>query len=172
MFFPQALQRYTGAKAEEARLEAFDQNAWESVIHRLAYVSGHVDDPVTFQNLFRCLTRLKPDTGGNVLFYLARAPQFFVSVVQRIGEAGLAREGEGAWRRIVTEKPFGRDLASAKVLNQTSLQVFREDQIFRMDHFLGKDTVQNILAFRFNLSRLTSVRRRLEKARLRVALEF
>ena len=145
----QALQRYTAAKSEEAKLEAFEQNAWERVVHQLTYVSGHVYDPATYKTLLECLNKRKPDTGGNVLFYLAVAPQFFAPIVRRIGEAGLAREGQGAWRRIVIEKPFGRDLASAKALNRTTLQVFREDQIFRMDHFLGKETVQNILAFRF-----------------------
>lgn len=145
-----ALQQFVAGNAGEgATLEAFDQSAWESVLHRLAYVSGQIDDPATYQDLSQCLEGLTPGTGGNVLFYLAVAPQFFVRIVERIGEAGLARESELAWLRIVIEKPFGRDLASAKALNTTILKVFREDQIFRMDHFLGKKTVQNILAFRF-----------------------
>ena len=145
-----ALQQFVaGSASEGSALDAVDQNTWHNVVRRLAYVRGDVDDPATYRDLLQCLMRSEGGGLGNVIFYLAVAPQLFAPIVQRIGQAGLAREGDGAWRRIVIEKPFGRDLASAKALNRTILEVFREDQIFRMDHFLGKETVQNILAFRF-----------------------
>ena len=85
-----------------------------------------------------------------MLFYLAVASQLFGTIVERIGEAGLAEEKQGAWRRVIIEKPFGRDLATAKALNARILKVLGEPQIYRMDHFLGKETVQNIMALRFS----------------------
>jgi glucose-6-phosphate 1-dehydrogenase len=88
-------------------------------------------------------------TGGNYLFYLAVADRFFGSTIEQIAKAGLAEEANGVWRRVVVEKPFGHDLASAKALNKQILTVLGEPQIYRIDHFLGKETVQNLLAFRF-----------------------
>jgi glucose-6-phosphate 1-dehydrogenase len=88
-------------------------------------------------------------TGGNVLFYLATPPNFFGEIVRRLGEAGLTREEHGAWRRVVIEKPFGRDLESARTLNAEIGRTLAESQIYRIDHYLGKETVQNIMVFRF-----------------------
>src|SRR5260370_24229464 len=88
-------------------------------------------------------------TAGNALFYLAVADRFFSVVVASLGAAGLVTEKDGQWRRVVIEKPFGHDLPSAKALNAEILKTLQEHQIYRMDHFLGKETVQNIMALRF-----------------------
>ena len=120
----------------------FDEAAWERVVGKLDYLQGDVGSLDLYEEIGRKLT------GGPALFYLAVAASLFGPIVQKIGEAGLANE-EGGFRRVVVEKPFGHDLASAQALNRDILAVLREDQVFRMDHFLGKETVQNILAFRF-----------------------
>jgi glucose-6-phosphate 1-dehydrogenase len=88
-------------------------------------------------------------TGGNYLFYLATPTQMFATLVKRLGEAGLVREEEGHWRRVIIEKPFGADLPSAQALDRDILGVLTESQVYRIDHYLGKETVQNILVFRF-----------------------
>ncbi|GAB5378006.1 MAG: glucose-6-phosphate dehydrogenase [Acuticoccus sp.] len=121
---------------------ALDNAAWQRVIGRLDYVTGDATDP-------GFLTALGARFEGNALFYLAVAAKLFGPIVEAIGKAGLAAEGGGRWRRVVIEKPFGHDLASAQALNRRVLAVLREDQTFRIDHFLGKETVQNIMAFRF-----------------------
>ena len=90
-----------------------------------------------------------PDTAGNYLFYLAVADRFFATAVAGLGAAGLVTENDGQWRRVVIEKPFGHDLPSAKALNAEILKTLQEHQIYRIDHFLGKETVQNIMALRF-----------------------
>src|SRR5207302_7290743 len=87
--------------------------------------------------------------GGRRLYYLAVAPQLYPPIVQRLGEAGMNREDGANWRRLVIEKPFGQDLASARALHQLVHAHFREDQVYRIDHYLGKETVQNLLVFRF-----------------------
>src|SRR5262249_28828011 len=87
--------------------------------------------------------------GGNCLLYLATPPNVFALIARRLGEAGMASGPDGAWRRIVVEKPVGTDLASARELNRQLLSVFSEDQIYRIDHYLGKETVQNIMVLRF-----------------------
>jgi glucose-6-phosphate 1-dehydrogenase len=117
----------------------------------VAYVQGEPDDPRTYQRIGRALTRIEGerDTKGNRLFYLATPPTVFAAIGCHLGESGLAREDNGGWRRIIVEKPFGTDLASARALNQKLLGVLNEDQIFRIDHYLGKETVQNILVLRF-----------------------
>ena len=88
-------------------------------------------------------------TSGNVFYYLATAPQFFAEIIRQLGEQGLTSEEHGHWRRVIIEKPFGSDLESAKALNREIGQVLKETQIYRIDHYLGKETVQNILIFRF-----------------------
>jgi glucose-6-phosphate 1-dehydrogenase len=123
---------------------------WDDFSGRLHFVQGELEDPATYRalaaGLGECATRHR--TGGNVLFYLAIPPAEFGPVVRRLGEAGLARDARG-WRRIVIEKPFGRDLDSSLALDRELHEVLREEQIFRIDHYLGKETVQNLLVFRF-----------------------
>ncbi len=88
-------------------------------------------------------------TSGNVFYYLATLPQFFSEIIRQLGEQGLTAEDHGKWRRVIIEKPFGNDLESAKELNPRSARCLKETQIYRIDHYLGKETVQNILIFRF-----------------------
>jgi len=119
---------------------------------RLFYERGDFGDPATFSRLRERLAGIDTErqTGGNYLFYLATAPKFFAPIVQQLGNAGLAKQGDGRWRRVVIEKPFGHDLDSAKALNRDIKSVLQENQIYRIDHYLGKETVQNIMVFRFD----------------------
>jgi glucose-6-phosphate 1-dehydrogenase len=114
-------------------------------------VTADPDDPASFDRLGAELERLEQSsgTGGNRLFYLATPPAAFAPISQQLGRSGLLRESENNWRRLVIEKPFGNDLASAQALNSKILRVATEHQIYRIDHYLGKETVQNILVLRF-----------------------
>jgi glucose-6-phosphate 1-dehydrogenase len=117
------------------------------------YLSGNFGEAAAYEQLQNLLDRLDQERGtaGNRLFYLATPPSFFPVIVERLGAAGLAKVNEPGrnWTRIVIEKPFGRDLVSARELNRRVTSVFREDQVYRIDHYLGKETVQNLLVFRF-----------------------
>ena len=126
-------------------------DAWKWLTSRMHYQQGDLNDPATYEKLKSTLTELdaKQSTGGNYLFYLAVADRFFAPVVEHLGESQLACEDNGHWRRVVVEKPFGHDLASAQDLDRRMLKALREDQIYRIDHFLGKETVQNIMMLRF-----------------------
>ena len=128
-----------------------DEAAWKWLVERMSYVQGDLSDPATYRRLGEHLSGLDQSAGtaGNYLFYLAVADRFFSIAVARLGAAGLVREQEGQWRRVVIEKPFGHDLPSAKALNAEILKSLKESQIYRIDHFLGKETVQNIMALRF-----------------------
>lgn len=128
-----------------------NQEKWKWLTDRMFYVQGDLNNPESYQNLKARLSEVDTNehTGGNYLFYLAVADRFFGSTVEQIGKAGLAVEDKGVWRRVVVEKPFGHDLASAEALNKQILSVLKETQIYRIDHFLGKETVQNLLMFRF-----------------------
>src|SRR3954454_8336005 len=108
-------------------------------------------DSASFDSLKQSIEKLEANqkTGGNRLFYLATPPNAFAPISRELGRVGLLREENGAWRRLVVEKPFGSDLSSAKVLNQQLLNIVDEHQIYRIDHYLGKETVQNILVLRF-----------------------
>jgi len=128
-----------------------DQSVVKRLLGCVAYVQGDPDDEATYRKIEQELARIEPERGtkGNRLFYLATPPTVFAPIGRHLGESGLAREENGAWRRVVIEKPFGTDLASARALNQKLLGILKEDQIFRIDHYLGKETVQNILVLRF-----------------------
>jgi glucose-6-phosphate 1-dehydrogenase len=130
---------------------AIDQQAWSWLTRRMRYVKGDFAEPETFSRLAMILEEQgeRQENGANVLFYLAVADRFFGPVIEQLGRAGLTRQSDHAWRRVIVEKPFGHDLASAKALNGQILKVLSEDQIYRIDHFLGKETVQNILVLRF-----------------------
>jgi glucose-6-phosphate 1-dehydrogenase len=129
-----------------------DPNLWESLVKRLYYMPGDAKDPDTYQRLGDQLTQIDKDHGtrGNYFYYLATAPIFFSEIVKNLGKSGLTREGNRKWRRVIFEKPFGHDLGSAQALNQEIRNVLDEKQIYRIDHYLGKETVQNILVFRFS----------------------
>jgi glucose-6-phosphate 1-dehydrogenase len=120
------------------------------LVGRARYLRANFDDPQGYDRLKSLLGDLdaKLDS-GNHLFYLATPPKVFGTVVSQLGAAGLAKEEGGFWRRLIIEKPFGTDLASAKALNGQILDVFSENQVYRIDHYLGKETVQNIMVFRF-----------------------
>jgi glucose-6-phosphate 1-dehydrogenase len=135
---------------EFATVEVDDQ-LWQQFEQRLYYLSGEFQDDKTYQQLQELLTQVDKDCGtqGNYLFYLATSPNFFCEIIAQLGKAGLANEDNGHWRRVIIEKPFGHDLDSARSLNQNISRVLKESQIYRIDHYLGKETVQNILVFRF-----------------------
>jgi glucose-6-phosphate 1-dehydrogenase len=135
----------------EFEADRIDQTSWRWLTSRMSYVQGDLNDPAMYRRLREHLAELDKSAGtaGNYLFYLAVADRFFKVVVAGLGVAGLTTEPDGQWRRVVIEKPFGHDLASAKALNADILKTLREPQIYRIDHFLGKETVQNIMALRF-----------------------
>jgi glucose-6-phosphate 1-dehydrogenase len=135
----------------EFATDEVEPEEWNWLEERLYYFSGDFNDDETYQRLKDLLNKIdkERDAQGNCLFYLAAAPNYFASVVQKLGAVGLTREENDRWRRVVVEKPFGRDLDSARKLNQDIKQVLNEDQIYRIDHYLGKETVQNIMVFRF-----------------------
>ncbi len=124
-----------------------NENDWSEFEDRLHYHSGKFQDENSFINLAKTLDKLE-NGPSNRLFYLATPPDFFTNIITNLGKTGQIKEKNG-WRRVVIEKPFGTDLESAKKLNHEILQVLREDQIYRIDHYLGKETVQNILIARF-----------------------
>ena len=152
-----------GVSVDDLDVEAFrkqvseflptnDPAALDWLRSRLFYERGDFGDPNTFVKLRNRLTAIDAEshTEGNYLFYMATAPKFFASIVQQLGRAGLSTQENGRWRRVVIEKPFGTDLESAKTLNRDIKSVLQENQIFRIDHYLGKETVQNIMVFRFD----------------------
>src|SRR5262245_4966776 len=131
-----------------------EQNIWVWFRERMYYIAGDVKDPAFYQALKELLEQIDRNhgTGGNYFYYLATAPEFFGGIVQQLGATGLANGEHGHWRRVIFEKPFGHDLESAQALNTEIMRVLNERQIYRIDHYLGKETVQNILVFRFGNS--------------------
>ena len=123
----------------------------EWLTSRLHYIQADFSDPAAFVRLAGLLADLDAErgTGGNYLFYLATAPEAFLEVTRQLAGVGLLEQNGGRWRRVVVEKPFGTDLASARELNRELTKVAAEQQIYRIDHYLGKETVQNIMVFRF-----------------------
>ncbi|KQP94901.1 glucose-6-phosphate dehydrogenase [Methylobacterium sp. Leaf113] len=138
----ETMQSFTTDRTSEFHPERIDPKAWGFVRERLSFRQGDFTAAETFSSLAGALS-------GNVIFYLAVSARFFGPVVDALGEAGLLKEQSGAFRRVVIEKPFGSDLDSARALNARILKHGTESQFFRIDHFLGKETVQSILAIRF-----------------------
>jgi glucose-6-phosphate 1-dehydrogenase len=138
------------AVKEHARTP-FREEVWNQLSEGFRFVPGNFDDDAAFEHLRRTIEELDQlrGTGGNMAFYLAIPPSFFGTVVGQLKEHGLADRSAGQWRRVVVEKPFGHDLESARELNDILADVFPSGSIFRIDHYLGKETVQNILAMRF-----------------------
>jgi glucose-6-phosphate 1-dehydrogenase len=128
-----------------------DPELMEWLVRHSFYVTGEFGDDAAYQRLKEQLAEVDKQHGthGNYFFYFAIAPQFFATAVEKLGTSGLSDEEGGVWRRVIIEKPFGHDLESAKELNKKIKDVLYESQIFRIDHYLGKETVQNILVFRF-----------------------
>ncbi|MEO8924811.1 MAG: glucose-6-phosphate dehydrogenase, partial [Caldimonas sp.] len=135
----------------------FDDAAWKRLAERMSYVRGDLSEPELYGRLREALDAAATAHGtrGNAIFYLAVADRLFGAAIEQLGKAKLTNQDNGLdgergfWRRVVIEKPFGHSLDSARALNQAVRRTLNEDQIFRIDHFLGKDTVQSIMAFRF-----------------------
>ncbi|MFD3453572.1 glucose-6-phosphate dehydrogenase [Streptomyces sp. NPDC058691] len=138
------------AVKEHARTP-FREEVWQQLAEGMRFVPGDFGDDEAFEKLRATVEELDKarGTGGNFAFYLSVPPKFFPSVVQQLKKHRLSDPPAGSWRRAVIEKPFGHDLASAQELNRVVHQVFRSQDVFRIDHYLGKETVQNILALRF-----------------------
>jgi glucose-6-phosphate 1-dehydrogenase len=142
--------------AEEAlrgskEIGPIDKKVLKEFLSHLHYSPGTYDDPGSFERLATKLVELDESysLSGNRLFYLATPPEIYPKVVAQLGQAKLARTAEKSWVRIIIEKPFGRDRETARELNRHVLEVFEESQVYRIDHYLGKETVQNLLVFRF-----------------------
>lgn len=136
--------------SEHARTP-FTQDVWDSLAEGIHFVAGEFDDPETYSRLADVIgvANAERGTNDNFAFYLSIPPRFFSVVVDHLKDAGLSTAPEGSWRRVVVEKPFGHDLDSARELNRIIGGVFPPEAVFRIDHYLGKETVQNILAIRF-----------------------
>jgi glucose-6-phosphate 1-dehydrogenase len=143
-------------KAQAKSGGASFRELWAQFANRLFFAAGSFDDPASYQALKQKLDRLDQTHGtqGNRVYYLAVSPEYFATIVKRLGEVGLIYpwQKETPWSRVVIEKPFGRDLKSARILNLDVSRVLDESQVYRIDHYLGKETVQNILALRFGNS--------------------
>ena len=135
----------------EFHADNLDEAAWRWLIDRMTYVQGDLNDPEMYRRLRELLSDLDKNAGtaGNYLFYLAIPDRLFGAAVAQLGAAGLVQETHHHWRRVVIEKPFGHDLVSAQALDSQILKTLGERQIYRIDHFLGKETVQNVMALRF-----------------------
>ncbi len=139
-------------KESRAHLDGdYSAEIWEQLVKRCHYLQGDFRDPEAYQRLAQKLGELDDEykTPGNYLFYMATPPAFFGDIAEQIVKVGLAKETDSHWRRLVIEKPFGHDLQSARALNKKLLEIFKERQLYRIDHYLGKETVQNFLSFRF-----------------------
>jgi glucose-6-phosphate 1-dehydrogenase len=138
------------AVREHARTP-FRESVWNNLSEGIRFVQGSFDDNAAFDNLVSTIEDLDRvrGTGGNHAFYLSIPPGAFPAVCQQLARSGLSAQNPDQWRRVVIEKPFGHDLESARNLNQIVNEVFPEESVFRIDHYLGKETVQNILALRF-----------------------
>jgi glucose-6-phosphate 1-dehydrogenase len=128
--------------------QEFKADAWNAFASSIFYQPGDIDQPSSFAALSRLLAELEGSEAATRLYYLATAPSLYAAAIAQLGSAGLADEAQGV-RRIVIEKPFGTDLSSAQELNRVTHQVFHEKQVYRIDHYLGKETVQNLLVLRF-----------------------
>jgi glucose-6-phosphate 1-dehydrogenase len=143
-------RRMREAVIEHGRVQPASENVWERFTRALHYVPGDPKDPAVYGRLKELLQQLERAHGGpeNRLFYCATPPSLYDDIVEHLGAARLSRSASG-WTRIVVEKPFGQDLDSARALNRQLVKYFREEQIYRIDHYLGKETVQNLMVFRF-----------------------
>ncbi len=155
-----ARRPYTDEEFRQQAMESINQysrqkpvnpQVWESFASGIHYLQSNFHDPKGYEKLGTMLNTIDAErgTGGNRIFYLSTPPSQYPEIIQNLGAAGLNRSRKG-WTRIIVEKPFGHDLASAKELNRQVAKVFKEEQVYRIDHYLGKETVQNILVFRLS----------------------
>jgi glucose-6-phosphate 1-dehydrogenase len=149
-YLADGVRSFVSDTATASASEPFDPDSWDVLASCMTRVNGDVTKPELYQQLAQKLDQVAAASGteGNVIFYLAVASSLFGTIVERLGEAGLTKEDKG-WRRVIIEKPFGTDLETARALDERILRVLSESQIYRMDHFLGKETVQNIMVLRF-----------------------
>jgi glucose-6-phosphate 1-dehydrogenase len=147
-FSDQAFRDKLAAALREFNPKEWDARVWESFAPKVSYVACDAVKLGGLAPLQAWFDRAEGKGGGNRLYYLSVSPALYPDLITRLGDAGMNQE-TGGWKRVIIEKPFGRDLASARALNGTVQTHFREDQVYRIDHYLGKDTVQNILVFRF-----------------------
>jgi glucose-6-phosphate 1-dehydrogenase len=145
------MQNFVQKGGGEFQAGQINKQTWEWLLSRAHYLRGDFTDPGAYRELKALVAGYdnRPEAGGNILFYLATADRFFCQIIKQLGSAGLAVQSQDAWRRVIIEKPFGHDFHSARALNEGILQILSEDQIYRIDHFLGKEPVQNILVLRF-----------------------
>ena len=150
-YLAEGVRNFVSDTATGAIAEPFDPDSWDFLASCMTHLDGDATNPALYGSLAKKLEQVEAEhgTGGNVLFYLAVASSLFGTIVERLAEAGLMAEENGRWRRVIIEKPFGTDLDSARALDARVLKVVSESQIYRMDHFLGKETVQNIMVMRF-----------------------
>jgi glucose-6-phosphate 1-dehydrogenase len=143
--------RCRAAILEFSEHRAIDPTLWAGFARGIYYLPGDLNDPQTYRRLSLLLSEVDEERGtaANRLFYLSTAPAHYSDAIAQLGLCGLSRPGPQSWVRLIIEKPFGTDLATARRLNQEVAAVFEEDQVYRIDHYLGKETVQNLLVFRF-----------------------
>jgi glucose-6-phosphate 1-dehydrogenase len=150
----ETFRKHSGEAAKTiSEVGPIDAQKWQEFASHLYYTSGDYANPEDYTKLAKRLEQIESENNspGNRLFYLSTPPEVYPLIVNQLGKAGLARpKSPNNWTRIIIEKPFGRDLASARELNRIVLCVFEEDQVYRIDHYLGKDTVQNLLVLRFS----------------------
>ena len=152
----------SGGEFDAGGASSMDTGRWSFLRERIYYLAADLGDPASYVDLAHLLASLHDGKGrpaapnangngaiGNVIFYLAVASSLFEPTIQQLAASQLLRQSKSGWRRLIIEKPFGHDLASAKALDRAILKVLREEQVFRIDHFLGKETVQNIMVLRF-----------------------
>jgi glucose-6-phosphate 1-dehydrogenase len=150
-FDTDSFRKTLGEEVPQFAPDPIDLKMWEWLSQRIYYVKGDFADKDLYQRLKKQMEEVDKahHTFGNKFFYLAVAPRFFASIVDRLGAAGLTTEENDHWTRVIVEKPFGHDLESAKQLNADLKKTLTEKQIYRIDHYLGKETVQNVMVFRF-----------------------
>src|SRR5438067_7414609 len=138
------------AIAQFSEAKRVDEEVWDSFAQGLYYLPVNIDSPDDYKKLSDLLDQIDRERGtqGNRVFYLSTAPALYAEAVKQLGQSGLVNQEKG-WRRVIIEKPFGTDLASAKQLNRDIHEHLQESQIYRIDHYLGKETVQNLMVFRF-----------------------
>jgi glucose-6-phosphate 1-dehydrogenase len=143
--------RMKEAIVEFSEAKSVDEEVWNSFAQGLYYLTADINNPSDYDKLAELLNQVDKERGtqGNRLFYLSVAPRFYAEAVKELGEHDLAKPKDKGWVRVIVEKPFGTDLESARKLNSELLQYLHESQIYRIDHYLGKETVQNLLVFRF-----------------------
>lgn len=144
-------ERMKEAVVEFSEAKSVDEEVWNSFAQGLHYLTADINNPEDYKKLSGLLAQVDQERGtqGNRLFYLSVAPKFYGEAVKQLGEHGLAKPQGKGWVRVIVEKPFGTDLESARALNRELLEYLDESQIYRIDHYLGKETVQNLLVFRF-----------------------